>query len=63
MVVPLTREDYCIKTKAKPTECSVDMTDFYDDDYGDELEDDEEEEESDDECCKEDNEDSGNGES
>ncbi|XP_071444681.1 ubiquitin-conjugating enzyme E2 R2 [Hetaerina americana] len=39
VVVPITLEDYCIKTKVKPTENSVDMTDFYDDDY--DLDDDE----------------------
>lgn len=39
VVVPVTLEDYCIKTKVKPPENSVDMTDFYDDDY--DLDDDE----------------------
>ncbi|KAG8230528.1 hypothetical protein J437_LFUL011530 [Ladona fulva] len=39
VVVPITLEDYCIKTKVKPPENSVDMTDFYDDDY--DLDDDE----------------------
>ena len=33
VVVPLTQEDYCIKTKVKPDVDNVDMADFYDDDY------------------------------
>ena len=33
VVVPLTLEDYCIKTKAPMTESTLDMADFYDDDY------------------------------
>lgn len=33
VVVPLTLEDYCIKTKVKPDTEPVDMADFYDDDY------------------------------
>ncbi|KAG1664203.1 Ubiquitin-conjugating enzyme E2 R1 [Nymphon striatum] len=63
VVVPLTREDYCIQTKAKPSDSSIDMTDFYNDDYGDELEDDDEDESDVDNCCEDDEEDSGNGES
>lgn len=58
VVVPMTLEDYCIKTQVKPPESAVDMTDFYDDDY--DL--DEEDETS--ECGDyEDGDDSGNGES
>lgn len=56
VVVPLTLEDYCIKTKVKPAETNVDMTDFYVDDY--DIDDDES---ADDEY--EDGDDSGNGES
>ena len=33
VVVPLTLEDYCIKTRARPDAEPVDITDFYDDDY------------------------------
>lgn len=61
VVVPTTLEEYCIKHRSKPSEMEADMTDFYDDDYGDDMDDDEEED-GDDEY-KEDNEDSGNGES
>lgn len=57
VVVPLTLEDYCIKTKVKPAENNVDMTDFYVDDY--DLDDDVDS--ADDEY--EDGDDSGNGES
>ncbi|XP_037081587.1 ubiquitin-conjugating enzyme E2 R2-like [Pollicipes pollicipes] len=39
VVVPLTLEDYCIKTKARPDTEPVDITDFYDDDYLDDDED------------------------
>ncbi|KAA0189237.1 hypothetical protein HAZT_HAZT001640 [Hyalella azteca] len=46
VVVPLTQEDYCIKTKVKPETENVDMADFYDDDY--DIDDDDEEEYSDD---------------
>jgi ubiquitin-conjugating enzyme E2 R len=60
VVVPMTLEDYCIKTQVKPPESAVDMTDFYDDDY--DLDDDEEEE-SDNGEEYEDGDDSGNGES
>lgn len=59
VVVPLTQEDYCIKTKVKPDTDNVDMADFYDDDY--DIDDDDEEEYSDNEMY--DGEDSGNGES
>lgn len=45
-MVPLTQEDYCIKTKVKPEAENVDMADFYDDDY--DIDDDDEEEYSDD---------------
>jgi len=55
--VPLTLAEYCISSKPKPSESSMDMTDFYDDDY---MEDDDDEEE--DEQIYEDDEDSGNGE-
>jgi len=60
VTVPLTLEDYCIKTKPKPSEGSVDMTDFYDDEYDDP---DDEDDEDDEEDYNDDNEDSGNGES
>ena len=33
VTVPLTLEDYCIKTKVKQDPEPVDMADFYDDDY------------------------------
>lgn len=45
VVVPLTQEDYCIKTKVKKDVENVDMADFYDDDY--DVDDEEEEEYSD----------------
>lgn len=61
VVVPLTLEDYCIKTKVKPPEHSVDMTDFYDDDYDLDDEDDEDDDSGDGDY--EDGDDSGNGES
>ncbi|ENN70240.1 ubiquitin-conjugating enzyme E2 R2 [Dendroctonus ponderosae] len=59
--VPLTLEDYCIKTQVKPSnsESQVEMTDFYDDDYDeayDDLSDNSE-------YGDEDDNDSGNGES
>lgn len=58
--VPLTLEDYCIKTQVKPNNDSqVEMTDFYDDDYDEDYDD-----PSDGSDCAEDDEnDSGNGES
>lgn len=57
VTVPTTLEEYCIKHRAKPKERESDMTDFYDDDYGDDMEDEDGEEE-----IHDDNEDSGNGE-
>ena len=33
VVVPVTLEDYCIKTQARPDAEAVDIADFYDDDY------------------------------
>ncbi|KOX69654.1 Ubiquitin-conjugating enzyme E2 R1 [Melipona quadrifasciata] len=42
IVVPVTLEDYCIKTHARPAEQQLDMTDFYDDEY--ELDDDDDDE-------------------
>lgn len=57
VVVPMTLEDYCIKTQVKPAENAIDMTDFYDDDY--DIEDDDESDNPD----YEDADDSGNGES
>ncbi|CAH2984506.1 unnamed protein product [Chilo suppressalis] len=61
IVVPLTLEDYCIKTQVKSTtqEPQLDMTDFYDDDY-DDLDTDSDEEL---EGGEGDGDDSGNGES
>ena len=52
---------YCIKAKSKPSTVNdnIDMTDFYNDDYGDYEDDDEEEEEE----AGDDTDDSGNGES
>lgn len=42
IIVPLTLEEYCIKSKTKPPgqEPQLDMTDFYDDDYDLDTEDD-----------------------
>lgn len=62
IVVPTTLEEYCIKSKTKPSsqEPQLDMTDFYDDDYDLDTEDDE------DQGSVEsfaDGDDSGNGES
>ncbi|XP_076350283.1 ubiquitin-conjugating enzyme E2 R1-like [Tachypleus tridentatus] len=59
VVVPTTIEEYCIRQKPRPQELEADMTDFYVDDYGDDLDDDDEEEEG----FNEDDEDSGNEES
>lgn len=36
IVVPLTREEYCIKNSTKTQEPQLDVADFYDDDYIDE---------------------------
>lgn len=36
IVVPLTREEYCIKSSTKAQEPQLDVADFYDDDYIDE---------------------------
>ncbi|CAH2235009.1 jg1280 [Pararge aegeria aegeria] len=58
IVVPLTLEDYCIKTVKSTQEPQLDMTDFYDDDYDDLDTDSEGEHEG-----GEDADDSGNGES
>ena len=59
VVVPLTLEDYCIKTKAPVVESTLDMADFYDDDY--DLDDDDDVEYADDDDeAEEDGEDSGN---
>ncbi|GLH08645.1 Ubiquitin-conjugating enzyme E2 C [Gryllus bimaculatus] len=66
VVVPLTLEDYCIKTKVKPPEHNVDMTDFYDDDYDLDDDDDDDNEGEGAESGDgeyEDGDDSGNGES
>lgn len=61
VTIPLTLEDYCIKTKARPQDTStVDMTDFYVDDYDLDDEDDEDEEEE--EEGGDSGDDSGNGE-
>lgn len=58
--VPLTLEDYCIKTRVKPnpSDSQIEMTDFYDDDYDEEYDD-----VSDGSEYAEDDNDSGNGES
>ncbi|KAK3881774.1 hypothetical protein Pmani_005773 [Petrolisthes manimaculis] len=72
VVVPLTQEDYCIKTKVKPDAEPVDMYDFYDDDY--DIDDDDDGDDDDDELSEngeawvgvteiDDGDDSGNGES
>ena len=61
--VPLTLEDYCIKTKAPVTESTLDMADFYDDDYDLDDDDDDYGEDEDEENNPEDQEeaeDSGN---
>lgn len=62
VVVPMTVEDYCIKTKAQPMHTSMDMHDFLDDDYPDDI-DDSEEDDEDVLCCVGDDNDSGNEES
>ncbi|KAK0168836.1 hypothetical protein PV327_002603 [Microctonus hyperodae] len=64
IVVPITLEDYCIKTRARPAEQPLDMTDFYDDEY--ELDDDDDDEDNNEQLSAsdyEDGDDSGNGES
>ncbi|XP_070543529.1 ubiquitin-conjugating enzyme E2 R2-like [Ptychodera flava] len=59
--VPITLQDYCVKTKIQtPQSSSMDMADFYDDDY--DLDDDDDDDEEDDNIY-DDNEDSGNEES
>ena len=55
--VPTTLAEYCVTAAPKPSESSVDMADFYDDDYLDDEDDD------DDDAVYEDDDDSGNGES
>uniref|UniRef100_A0A8D8UNV1 Ubiquitin-conjugating enzyme E2 R2 n=1 Tax=Cacopsylla melanoneura TaxID=428564 RepID=A0A8D8UNV1_9HEMI len=61
VTIPMTLEDYCIKAKARPADTSVDMTDFYVDDYDlDDTDDEEEEEEEED--GRDSGDDSGNGE-
>jgi ubiquitin-conjugating enzyme E2 R len=61
-VVPVTLEDYCIKTRARPAEQQFDMTDFYDDEY--ELDDDDDDDDQPLSASDyEDGDDSGNGES
>lgn len=59
--VPLTLEDYCIKTQVKPntSDSQVEMTDFYDDDYDEDYDD----PSDDSDYAGEDDNDSGNGES
>lgn len=59
--MPVTLEDYCIKTRARPAEQQLDMTDFYDDEY--ELDDDDDDDEHLSASDYEDADDSGNGES
>jgi len=56
--IPMTLEDYCIKTKVRAPEANMDMTDFYVDDY--DLDDDDDDMSGED---YEDGDDSGNGES
>ncbi|KAI8501396.1 ubiquitin-conjugating enzyme E2 R2-like isoform X2 [Branchiostoma floridae x Branchiostoma belcheri] len=56
--VPTTLADYCIKTKPKTSHSSMDMADFYDDDYDDGDMDDEDD---DDDFYEDDDDDSGNG--
>ena len=70
VVVPTTMEEYCMKAKPlRPAQDSIEMDDFYDDDYDiDDMDDDEDDEElsenEEDEGGKyDDAEDSGNGES
>lgn len=58
-MVPITIEQYTVNTKPKPSESSMDMADFYDDDYMD----DEDDNDEDGEQYYDDDEDSGNGES
>lgn len=59
VVVPTTIEEYCIKPKKKPTEDPDIVTDFYDDDYGEDMDDFDDDADE----YNDDNEDSGNGES
>lgn len=35
VTIPMTLEDYCVKTKVRPQDESLDMTDFYVDDFDD----------------------------
>lgn len=61
IIVPTTLEEYCIKSKTKPSsqEPQLDMTDFYDDDYDLDTEDDDQDSVE----SFADGDDSGNGES
>ena len=59
--MPTTLAEYCIAAKPKPSESSVDMADFYDDDYGDDIDDDDDDDEI--YVYDDDDDDSGNGES
>ncbi|XP_002736399.3 ubiquitin-conjugating enzyme E2 R2-like [Saccoglossus kowalevskii] len=62
--VPLTLQDYCIKTKIQtPQNSTMDMADFYDDDYDLDDDDDDNEVDDDDDNIYDDDDDSGNEES
>ena len=64
VVVPITLEDYCVTTRSGPgLDSSVDMGDFYDEDYLDDDCDDDLEDSDDDGIYNDNEDDSGNSES
>lgn len=59
VTVPTTLQEYCVMSAPRPSSHSVDMADFYDDDYMDEDDD----LDDDDNLCYDDEDDSGHGDS
>ena len=62
ITVPTTLDDYCVMAKPRPSSHSVDMADFYDDDYMDD-DDDLDDDDDDNNPCYDDEDDSGHGDS
>ena len=64
VIVPITLADYCVTTRSgHGTDSSVDMGDFYDEDYLDDDCDDDIDDSDDDGCYNDNEDDSGNSES
>ena len=59
ITVPTTLQEYCVMAKPRPSSHSVDMADFYDDDYMDD--DDDLDDDDDNNPCYDDEDDSGHG--